>query len=553
VISTARPIRTGRLSSQVGIAVVGIVMVLAVLTYFARTAVVAEVADYGGAYVEGLAGFPQALNPVLANDEASLAVNALVFSGLTKLDDKGLAVPDLAESWEVAPDGKSYTFHLRQNVRWQDGQPVSADDVLYTVKIIQDAEYTGPLGQFWKDIGVEKVDDRTVKLTLNNGSYAPFIEYTTVGLLPAHVLGEVGARDLPAHRFSIQPLGTGPYRVKDVRADRIVLEAAPTYYGSRPHLSRIIFRIYPNHKTILTALERDEVEGVPMVEPEDAARLAGEHEVTVYTAPQASLTLLFFNLSNPLLADRNVRQAIASAVDRQKLVDSARVGRAKPAPGPVLPGSWAYSAEAKTLDYDPERAKGILDRAGWKLEGDSTVRTKDGRRLRFVLLTNDRRERLQLAEALQQQLGAVGIEVEVQATGAGGLVQDFLLPRRYEMALFSWDLGGFDPDPYALWHSSQMAPNGLNVSGFANRRADDLMERARRAVDQGERTRYYAEFQSLFGEEVPSLPLYYPTYDFAVSRKIKGVLPGVMASPADRFRNVVDWYALTRREVVARR
>jgi peptide/nickel transport system substrate-binding protein len=121
------------------------------------------------------------------------------------------------------------------------------------------------------------------------------------------------------------------------------------------------------------------------------------------------------------------------------------------------------------------------------------------------------------------------------------------------MALFSWDLGGFDPDPYALWHSSQTAPNGLNVSGFANRRADDLMERARRAVDQGERTRYYAEFQSLFGEEVPSLPLYYPTYDFAVSRKIKGVVPGVMASPADRFRNVVDWYALTRREVVARR
>jgi peptide/nickel transport system substrate-binding protein len=194
----------------------------------------------------------------------------------------------------------------------------------------------------------------------------------------------------------------------------------------------------------------------------------------------------------------------------------------------------------------------MLDAAGWKQEAEGAARRKDGRPLRFVLLTNDRRERVRLAEVLQQQLGQVGIEVEVQATGTGGLVQDFLLPRRYEMALYSWDQQGFDPDPYALWHSTQQAPNGLNVAGFANRRADDLMERARRAVDQNERTRQYAEFQSLFAEEVPSLPLYYPTYDFAVSGKIKGVKPGVIATPADRFRNVVDWYARTKREVVSR-
>jgi peptide/nickel transport system substrate-binding protein len=553
VTASARPIRTGRLSSQVLIAVTGVALVLAVLAYFARTAVVAEVPDYGGAYVEGLAGFPQALNPILANDEASRTVNALVFGGLTRLDERGQPAPDLAESWEVSPDGRTYTFHLRQTARWHDGVPVTADDVLYTVKTIQDQQYSGPLGQYWKDVTAEKVDDLTAKLTLEKGSFAPFIEYTAVGLLPAHLLGDVSARDLPAHRFSVQPVGTGPYRVKEVRTDRIVLEAAPTYYGPRPHLSRILFRVYPNQKTILTALERDEVEGVPMVEPEDAARLANEKDVVVYTAPQASLTYLFFNLSHPLLADRNVRQAIAYAVDRQKLIDAARNGRARPADGPVLPGSWAYSDDARKLTYDPQRARAILDQAGWKQETEGATRTKDGRPLRFVLLTNDRTERVRLAEALQQQLAQVGIEVEVQATGAGGLVQDFLLPRRYEMALFSWDQGGFDPDPYALWHSTQMAPNGLNVAGFGNRRADDLMERARRAVDQNERARYYGELQSLFAEEVPSLPLYYPTYDFAVSSKIKGVRPGLISTPADRFRNVVDWYARTRREVVARR
>ena len=170
---SARPIRTGRLSSQVLIAVVGIGLVVAVLAYFARTAVVAEVPDYGGAYVEGLAGFPQALNPVLANDEASHAVNALVFRGLIRLDEQGRPTPDLAEAWEVSPDGRVYTFRLHPEARWHDGVPVTADDVLYTVKTIQDQQYSGPLGQYWKDVGAEKADERTVKLTLEKGSFAP--------------------------------------------------------------------------------------------------------------------------------------------------------------------------------------------------------------------------------------------------------------------------------------------------------------------------------------------------------------------------------------------
>ncbi len=551
--TTARSIGGGRLSSQVAIACTGIALVVAVLAYFARTAVVAEVPDYGGAYVEGLAGFPQSLNPILANDEASRAVNALVFCGLTKTDETGKSVPDLAQSWEISPDGRTYTFVLRPEARWHDGLPVSPEDVVFTVKAIQDQQYVGPLGAFWRDIVPEKVDDRTVKLTLQKDSFAPFIEYTAVGILPAHILGDVSPRDLPAHRFNVQPVGTGPYRVKEVWADRIILEAAPTYFGPRPYLSRVLFRIYPNHKTILTALERDEVEGVPMVDPADAARLAGEREVAVYTAPQASLTLLFFNLATPTLADRTVRQAIAYAVDRQKLIEVARDGRAKRADSPVLPGSWAYNPDARQYDYDLQRARTVLDQAGWKLDGEGGVRMKDGKPLRLVLLTNDRLERVRLAEEIQRQLNAVGIEVEVQATGTGGLVQDFLLPRRYEMALFSWELSGFDPDPFALWHSSQQAQQGLNIAGYSSRRADELMERARRSVDQGERTRYYHEFQAIFAEDLPSLPLYYPTYDFAISSKIKGVRPGVMAAPADRFRNVVEWYAKTRREVVARR
>jgi peptide/nickel transport system substrate-binding protein len=543
----------GRLAPQLAIAVTGMALVALVLVWFARTAVFAEVPDFGGAYVEGLAGFPQSLNPLFANDDASHTVSALVFSGLTRIDAQGQPESDLAESWEVSADGKTYTFVLRANARWHDGVPVTAEDAVFTYKLIQDPQYAGAFAPVWRDVSVQKVDDRTVKLSLQKDSFAPFIEYTSVGLLPSHVLTGVSLRDLPTHRFNVEPVGSGPFRVKDVKTDHITLEAAPAYYGPRPYLSRILFRIYPNYRTILTALERDEVEGVPMIEPQDVARLATDKTVSLYDAPQASLTILFLNLTHPILGDKAVRQAMAYALERQRLTEVSRQGHARLAESPVLPGSWAYTPDARRYDYDPGRARAILDLAGWRLEGNDAVRVKDGRRLRLVLLTNDRRERVAVAEELQRQLAAVGIEVEVQATGVGGLVQDFLLPRRYELALYSWDFNGFDPDPYALWHSSQFGPRGLNVSGFSHRRSDELLERARRSTDRVERTRLYHEFQQVFAEELPSLPLYYPTYDFAISSKIKGVKPGVIASPADRFRNVVEWHAKTRREVIGRR
>jgi peptide/nickel transport system substrate-binding protein len=543
-----------RLASQLAIALTGALLVVLVLASFARTAVVDEVPDYGGAYVEGLPGFPQALNPVLANDDASRSVNALLFSGLTKTDEKGQPIPDLAASWEVSPDGKQYTFVLRSNARWHDGHPVTATDVIFTYKLLQDPLYQGPLRAIWQQVSIEKADDHTLKLTLQKDSFAPFLEYTSLGILPAHLLEGVGARELATHRFNVQPVGTGPFKLKEMSQDQIVLEAAPTYFGAKPYLSRIVFRVYPNHKTILTALERDEVEGVPLVDPSDVGRVTRDKKMVLYDTPQSSLTLVFFNMSSPILSDRTVRQAIAHAVDRRKLIDIGRQGRARQADSPVLPASWAYNEEVKRHDFDPARARATLEQAGWKLESpESGVRVKDGKRLRLVLLTNDRRERISLAEEIQEQLAAVGFEIEVQATGAGGLVQDFLLPRRYEMALYSWDFNGFDPDPYALWHSSQVAPRGLNVTGFNHRRSDELLEKGRQSTDQAERVKLYREFQNIFAEELPGLPLYYPTYDFAMNSKVKGVKVGVTASPADRFRNVVEWYVKTRREVVGRR
>lgn len=552
-MTTTRPAAGRRLTTQLAIALTGVAIVGALLGSFAQTAEITEAPDTGGAYVEGLAGFPQSINPVLASDDASNTLVALIFEGLTRTDAQGQVVPGLASSWDVAPDGRAFTFHLRPEARWHDGVPVTADDATYTYGILRDTAYQGPYGAQWRDVNVEKVDDRTVRLSLPNDAFAPFLEYTTVGLLPAHILGSVGARDLPAHRFNLQPVGTGPYRLKELTPDRITIEAFAAHVPA-PYLGRIIFRIYPNYKTILTALERDEVEGAPLVEPADVVRLAGMRDVKVYDAPANTVTMLFMNVAHPVLSDRAVRLAVASAIDRQRIMEVARGGRARKADGPILPSSWAYDATVERTDYDPERSRQLLDEAGWRAGvGGGTGRSNEGEPLRLVVLTNDRPERLAVATEIQKQLAAVGIDVEVQATGAGGLVQDFLLPRKFELAVYSWDFNGFDPDPYSLWHSTQASPAGLNVTGWAHRKADESLERGRRANDRAERTKAYAEFQAAFAEDVPAVPLYLPTYEYAISAKIRGVKTGVVASPPDRFRNVTDWYAKTRREVSARR
>ncbi len=538
---------------QLVIALAGILIVGALLGSFAQTAEITEAPDTGGAYVEGLAGFPHSINPVLASDDASNTLVALLFDGLTRTDAQGQVVPGLAESWEVAPDGRSFTFRLRDGAQWHDGTPVTADDATYTYGILRDPAYQGPYGAQWRDVNVEKVDDRTVRLSLPKDSFAPFLEYTTVGLLPSHLLGTVGARDLQAHRFNIQPVGTGPYQLKEVTPDRITLEAFMAHKPA-PFLGRIIFRIYPNYKTILTALERDEVEGAPLVEPGDVARLSGLRDVTIYDAPGNTVTMLFMNVAHPVLSEKAVRLAVACAIDRQRMMAVARDGRARRADGPILPSSWAYDAGVKRPEYDPEQARQLLEEAGWRADGaGGPGRSRDGLPLRFVVLTNDRPERLAVATEVQRQLVAVGIDVEIQATGAGGLVQDFLLPRIFELAVYSWDFNGFDPDPYSLWHSTQEAPNGLNITGWANRKADEALERGRRANDRAERVKAYAEFQSAFAEDVPAVPLYLPTYEYAIGTKIRGVRTGVVANPPDRFRNVTEWYAKTRREVSARR
>lgn len=498
--------------------------------------------------VEGIAGRPLYLNPLLAQfSPADRDLTTLLFSGLTKPGEHGEILPDLAERWEVSGDGKEYTFFLRQQVRWHDGTLFTADDVSATIKLLQDPAFPGvpALAAFWRKVAVVPVDASTVRFVLPE-PYAPFPQAASIGILQGRTWAAVQGKSLADSGLNDSPVGTGPYKLKDVGEDQLILEANADYYGQRPKIGEITVRFYPDTQSLAAALRRGEVMAAARLQPEDLATLKGSPEVAQYRGPLASYLLIFVNTRLPYFQDRGTRQALLYALDRQGIVDRIAGGAGTVLDSPILPYSWAYDGQVKQYGRDPEQAKSLLDKVGWK-PGSDGVRARDEVKLQFTLLTNDDPLRVKLAEEISRQWATVGVKADVQAVGITGLMRDYLQPRRFDAVLFGWSNLGSDPDPYELWHSSQASADGGNYASLVNPSMDELLEDARHTSDRSERVRLYARFQELFAEQVPALLLYEPWYTYAVRSEVGGIRPVALADPSDRFRYVSEWTVVSGR------
>jgi peptide/nickel transport system substrate-binding protein len=531
-------------------------LIIVILGYLAFSFTTVIVPDVGGTYVEGLAGNPKHINPILCQyNDVDRDLCALIFNGLTDANEKGEIVPDLATRWEVSDDGLTYTFHLRRDVRWHDGASFTADDIVFTINSIRNPDFQGVpyLADLWRTVSVRRIDNYTVSFTLQE-PFAPFIDYTTVGILPAHILRNIEAKALPEARFNNQPVGTGLFQVEELSARHIVLRANPHFYGARPYLSTIEFRFYPDYESIFGAYERGEIEGISRVLPEDLPKARGHQNLNLFSARLSGYTLILLNLNNPntpFFQSREVRQALLYALDRQKIIDRILDGQGLLVHSPIMPDSWAYYQNIKKYGYDPDQAQTLLDQAGWVDSDGDGIREKEGIKLEFGLLTNDDPTRVKIIEEIARQWAAVGVKAVPQTSGVSGLVRDFLRPRRYDAILTQWQELPPDPDPYPLWHSTQGQGEGQNYSGFAHREADQIMEEARRTTDQTRRMELYHRFQQIFADEVPALLLYHPVYSYAIDTRVKGVQIAPMIDPSDRFRTIIDWYVITRRVILS--
>ncbi len=542
---------------QAIIALLGIALLVSLLGYLAFSFTTVIVPDRGGIYVEGLAGNPQYINPILCQyNQVDSDLASLVFSGLTDVNERGEIVNDLAESYHISEDGLTYTFHLRRDVRWQDGTAFTATDVVFTIEAIQDADYQGVpyLAELWQNVQVKKIDDYTVQFILPE-PFTPFLDYTAIGILPHHILKDVPARLLPRNRFSFAPVGTGPFQVEEVSARAAVLSANPYFYGPKPYLTRLEFKFYPDYESLLSAYEQGEIEGISYVRPDDLPKIRATGKLTLFSARLSGYTLVLLNLNNPntpFFRDREIRQALLYALDRQKIIDHILAGQGLIAHSPIMPDSWAYFPRVRYYLHDPAQARALLDEAGWVDADGDGVREKDGRPLEFSLLTNnDDPTRVKIVEEITRQWAEVGVKVHPQQVGISGLVRDFLRPRHFEAALIEWREFLSDPDPYPMWHSTQAEGQGQNYSGFSHRQLDEVMEEGRRITDRARRIELYHRFQEVFAEQVPSLLIYHPVYNYAVDNMVKGIQIGPLIEPHDRFRNLAQWYMATRRVIVS--
>ena len=505
---------------------------------------------HGGRYVEAVVGVPSNVNPLYAAfNDVDMDLTSLIFSGLTRLGPDGTVLPDLAAGWDVSADARSYTFRLRQDVTWHDGAAFNADDVIFTCQALRDPHFRGEpsLGLFWQQVSCTKLDDFTVRFELPQ-PLAPFPAYATVGILPKHKLEGLTAEGLFLSPFNEQPIGTGPFVLTYMDAQRAVLKSNPAYPGGEPFIADLELRFFPDYTTAAAAFQEHRVQGLllgPEAPPADQALLDERDDLQHLVSRLSSYTLLFLNTRAPFLDDKVVRQAIIYALDRHAILADTVDGRADLAESPIVPGTWAYSDDIRKYAYDPQEAHSLLEKDGWK-PNSRGVLEKDGQELNLSLLTDPDAARTSIGQEIVRQLGEVGIHVTQETKGSTALVREFLLPRNFQMVLYPWDQGP-DPDPYAAWHSSQVREQGFNLSGFADQRLDEVLSEARQTSDQERRRALYAEFQQIFAEEVPSVPLFYPLYHYYVRDDVKGITVGVLFEPSSRFASVDEWYIKTKR------
>lgn len=507
----------------------------------------------GGVYTEALVGALLRLNPVLNFYNApDREVSRLIFSGLLRFDGTGAPQPDLAESWGVSKDGTLYNVTINENAIWHDEQPVTADDVIFTIDLLRNGSDIVPvdLQDFWKDVEVVRLSDRVLQFRLP-GAFAPFPDYLTFGVLPKHLLDGQTIDAMIDLNFNIQPVGTGPYRfdrlvVENGQITGVVLAAFKDYYGTKPYIDEMVFRYYPDGASALQAYRDGQVQGIGQVTPDILEDVLAEPQLAIYTARKPELSLILFNLKNQeasFLQEAEVRRALLSGLNRQSIVDKILGGQAVVADGPILPDTWAYYNNLQRVEYDPEGARALFKEAGYVLaaEGD-VVRKKEEVALRLQLVYPDDEQHQAIAEQVRDNWALLGVEVTLEPLPYEILLKERLEQRDYQAALVDLNLSRSpDPDPYPFWDQGQAA-GGQNYTQWDSRIASEYLEQARVTVNQQERAKFYRNFQILFMQDLPALPLYYPMYTYAVGREIQGVRVGPLFDTADRFAGIAGWF-----------
>lgn len=505
----------------------------------------------GGTYTEGIVGTINQFNPLFTKtSSAEDTVSKLIFSGLTKENDKKQIIPDLVERWEVSSDEKTYTFYLKKNLLWSDGEPLSTDDVVFTIETIQNPDVRSPLLAVWKGVTVKKIDDQKITFTLAT-PYSGFLSNTDFSILPKHVLRDVPARSFKTSEFNNKPIGSGPFMFEDLKIIRdsqeVTLAVNKNYYGHVPYLDKIVIKTYSRYSDLTEAYAKREIMGMEKISGSELSQENKIPNVVAYDLIIPESDIIYFNLRNNISKEKFIREAISLTLPRKEITERVYSGYAVPLYTPIPPGFTGYNPKLKSSP-DLGAAKNKILEAGYSL-GPNGMMAKDGNALVIRLVCLDDYEKVYEAEIIRDTLKQIGVEVQIEKYPTASFFQDHVKNRDFDMLLITQNLG-FNSDLYAFWHSSQVNDPGLNFSGLSDRKIDKFLEQARTSSDQAKSEQRYQDVQQVIWDNVAALPIVWPNYIYAVSREVKGVGNMKLSDPRDRFWNIENWYIFDKKATI---
>ncbi len=487
----------------------------------------------GGTLREGVIGSPRFVNPLLATSDTDHDLVNLLYAGLMRHDNAGGFEPELAASYEISPNGLMYTFHLRDNLVWHDGQPLTTEDILFTIERARNPAIRSPLRAQWEGVAIEKIDERTLRFMLPK-PYAPFLAATTLGILPKHLWNSINPQEFTLSSLNRSPIGAGPYRVdsfkekKEEGVSSYTLKAFPRYALSPPFIGRFIISVFSNEEELRLALRSGDIDAFGALSPAKSLDLTPSSRVMRIPLPR--LVGVFFNQEkNDLLASRLIRQALWRATDGERIVREALGGEASLIASP-LPHR---DGDERPFAYDPAQAKKNIEQ--------ERAKNKKLPHLAFRLATAANPQLTSIASLLKAMWEEAGFSVELQIFDVADLERNIIRPRDYDALLFG-QVVGYYPDPYAFWHSSQRTDPGLNIANYSNVKVDAFLQEARSATDPTKQEMLYDSFIKVLSDDVPAIFLYRPVYVYAIPQTMQGISLDLINLPSGRFEQVEQWY-----------
>ena len=543
------------------------------------------VPERGGKYIEASVGAPKYINPLYSSlSDIDSDITNLVYSSLYRLDKNGNLVTDLVLVQAVSDDQKVYTYKIREDALWHDGEKLTVDDIIFTFNLIKNSSYKSPLRANFSGVSIEKIDNYNFRFNLSN-PYAAFNELLTFGVMPVHVWGNTSAESISLADWNLHPIGSGPYKYNKLIKDKsgnikeYDLSINEQYYSPLVNVE-VVFKFFDSFEEAIGALNDNLVDGISYLPQELRGDIATPKTYNFHNLSLPQLNAIFFNKeNNSLLADKEIRKALTYSINRQEIINQALGGNAQIAYGPVLANNFAYSDQAEKYEYNLEAANKIFNDKKWekltitpeeidaiskKSESEEELSSeenlilstgagswlkKDGKFFSIKLTTVDTTENVKVVEEIKKYWALLGVKAELEVLSPSQIQAEVIRGRNFEALFYGQGLG-IDPDPYAFWHSSQIGESGYNIANFSNKECDQLLEDARISANTEERKEKYAKFQEIVNQELPAIFMYSPSYTYLQTKQIKGFDVKMIINPSDRFSNVTEWYIKTKKKLV---